>query len=400
MPVQIKPIDITTFKGDAIVNSLGIYERIHVYGKLCQSIMNAAKSERLIETIASQENDAHPGYVFVTKGEKLPAKYIIHAVTPYFSHDPLFYELECTYIRILDKARRYKFYKIALPIIGATNGYPNVITRKMVITLVDAYVKLHPEMRVTISIPVKDAEEYTNITDQKWIDEQIEKFYIEHPEIEKRDFVYDKEYFESEFQNQENMFNYSSEKVENEEPFRPVIIYVDGNPVRLLKRKTTEEFEEDYTAIVESGKRPALFDFTSLKKYSINDYVERYVDERYNLQQDRNRILTNIRKLVASIDGAGSLKSKHSNPKTRDGADLSMLMRYILALHMNIEEANEFLRFCGKAFSPIDPNHNFYVSLIKNESYTKSFDDNKYINNRCKSKKVISIFPKTNDYSD
>ena len=46
-----------------------------------------------------------------------------------------------------------------------------------------------------------------------------------------------------------------------------------------------------------------------------------------------------------------------------------MLMRYILALHMNKKEANDLLLFCGKSFSPVSKEDVAYEQIIELKKY-------------------------------
>ena len=45
MPFKVKYSDITTYKVDVIVNSLGV--KGNVYGKLCKNIITKAKDQEL-----------------------------------------------------------------------------------------------------------------------------------------------------------------------------------------------------------------------------------------------------------------------------------------------------------------------------------------------------------------
>ena len=83
MPLQVKYDDVTTYKVDAIVNSLGVYG--NVYGKLCKNIITKAKDDELKAFIDKQHNSI--GTVLVTTAGNLNCKNIIHVVTPFKKDD-------------------------------------------------------------------------------------------------------------------------------------------------------------------------------------------------------------------------------------------------------------------------------------------------------------------------
>ena len=79
MPFKVKYSDITTYKVDVIVNSLGV--KGNVYGKLCKNIITKAKDQELKQYIDKQNNPV--GTILVTSAGKLKANKIIHVVTPF-----------------------------------------------------------------------------------------------------------------------------------------------------------------------------------------------------------------------------------------------------------------------------------------------------------------------------
>ena len=122
MPYSIIRSDITKYKGDAIVNSIGIDAR--VYGRVCKNILFIAGSEELTNYINSLTNNP-VGSVYVTSGYNLPTKNIIHVVTPFrSSDDENCSKLKNTIKEIIDKAISLGCKSIAIPLLGnGANGY-------------------------------------------------------------------------------------------------------------------------------------------------------------------------------------------------------------------------------------------------------------------------------------
>ena len=71
-------------------------------------------------------------------------------------------------------------------------------------------------------------------------------------------------------------------------------------------------------------------------------------------------------------------------------------MRYILALHMTKKEADDFLLFCGKVFSPVGDIDRFYQELIVKKKYVNDEEDTYKINGFCLKHELPQIF----DYLD
>lgn len=121
MPLQVKYDDVTTYKVDAIVNSLGVYG--NVYGKLCKNIITKAKDDELKAFIDKQNNPI--GTVLVTGAGNLNCKNIIHVVTPFKKDDDENNSLLIkAYKDCLNKSLELGHKSIAMPFIGTgANGY-------------------------------------------------------------------------------------------------------------------------------------------------------------------------------------------------------------------------------------------------------------------------------------
>ena len=315
MSVEIRPLDITNFKGDAILNSVGIRERIKVYGKICESILKASKSKELEKEILKQEEWADPGYIFITKGYNLPAKNIIHLATPYYEYDDQLVALEFSYKLALTTAYKKGWTKIGLPIIGTgANHYPHAYVLKMLTKLVNAFVKYHKKMEVTICMPVVSMEDYNEKFDTKAIDKAIKEFFEENSESKIREFEYD-----------ENSFTNLDRKDVNELlDYDTVLAHSygeDGEPDQYrrfyakMANKTT--FLDVKEVLLDSGKRPVTFDMTKLNEKSVTFYIETYITTRYINPSDQNEIRKHVNLTVSGSNDSTSLKTKHGKEKKR-----------------------------------------------------------------------------------
>lgn len=124
MPIKIRYKDITSYKSDVIINSLGT--KGNVYGKICHSIITKANSQELKEYIDKQNNPI--GTILVTDSGELKCKQIIHLVTPFKSKDDEKNSLLIKCIKdCFNKALELGHKSLAIPFIGTgTNGYSEV----------------------------------------------------------------------------------------------------------------------------------------------------------------------------------------------------------------------------------------------------------------------------------
>ena len=134
--------DITTLKVDAIVNAAN-NRLMGGYG-VDGAIHRAAGPELLEETM--KLGGCETGQAKITKGYKLPAKYVIHAVGPVWK-DGLHKEPELLagcYTNSLALAQKHNCKSIALPCISTgVYGYPQQKAAPIAIKACADYIKEH-----------------------------------------------------------------------------------------------------------------------------------------------------------------------------------------------------------------------------------------------------------------
>ncbi len=125
MPFTIVRQDITKMHVDAIVNAANT--ELAVGGGVCGAIFQAAGSNSL-QAACRKLAPIQTGEAAITRGFNLPAKYIIHAAGPVYSHwDPRQSErlLRSAYTASLNLALKHKCTSIAFPLISSgIYGYP------------------------------------------------------------------------------------------------------------------------------------------------------------------------------------------------------------------------------------------------------------------------------------
>ena len=156
--------DITTLAVDAIVNAAN--NSLLGGGGVDGAIHRAAGRELLAEcrTLGGCET----GTTKITKGYRLPARYVIHTVGPVYSGSASDAELlRSCYRNSLELARAHGLHTIAFPAISTgVYGYPKEAAAEIALMTIREWFDAHPDagMLVTIvSFSAQDDAVYQNL---------------------------------------------------------------------------------------------------------------------------------------------------------------------------------------------------------------------------------------------
>ena len=161
--------DITTLAVDAIVNAANC--SLLGGGGVDGAIHRAAGRELLAEcrTLGGCET----GAAKITKGYRLPSRYVIHTVGPVYSGSASDAELlRSCYWNSLELAQAHGLHTIAFPAISTgVYGYPKEAAAEIALMTIREWFDAHPDagIRVTIvSFSAQDDAVYQNLQRELW----------------------------------------------------------------------------------------------------------------------------------------------------------------------------------------------------------------------------------------
>lgn len=297
MPFSIVRNDITKMKVDVIVNTAN-EEPIYSNGT-DTAVYEAAGAEELLRA-RQKIGYLEEGEVAITSGFNLSAKYIIHAVSPYYYDGNSGEEkkLRSCYEKSLELALRHNCKSIAFPLIATGNyGYPKEEGMQIALNVISSFL-MKKEMMIYLVV----------------------------------------------FDNESHRL---SGKL-----FTDIEAFIDENYVE-------EKTQQEYTILQEPRKKKPEYHFDTRelpnvlsKKASVEDVIanadETFQQQLFRLIDERNYDDVEVYKR-ANIDKKLFHKIK-SNEKYKPSKQT--VIAFALSLRLDLNETNDLLKRAGFALSP------------------------------------------------
>lgn len=196
MPFQIVRNDITKMNTDAVVNTAN---RNPIVGPGCDYAIYQGAGFHELLAVREQIGAVEPGEVFLTPGFALPAKCIIHAVSPLYlgQSEKEEAQLRSCYRKSLELARKQRLKSIAFPLISTGSFHcPKEEGLRIAIDEINRFLMKH-EMMVYLVVfdetsaalgsrLVPDLEEYISRT---YVEEKQQEEYFDFPSAKKQSFL-------------------------------------------------------------------------------------------------------------------------------------------------------------------------------------------------------------------
>lgn len=365
MPFRIVRNDLTKMQVDAIVNTAN--PKPQYSSGTDTAVYKAAGEEELLEE-RKKIGYMNEGEVAITPGFKLPAKYIIHAVSPLYIDGNSGEEnkLRDCYKKSLDLAVKYGCKSIAFPLIATGSfGYPKEEGMRIALDEINAFL-MEQDMLVYLVV-------FDTIATKLGINLYPDlKAYIDHNYVcDKREEEYGDRYPGSVRSAEPAHEAYSRERAavgirlkrsscnmwiddafsQKEEhstaPCAPVC----------KERNTFDEFDDDYYDLLEENK-------SSLKE-RINHMSDTF--QEYLMYLISIKKLTNAEVYKKAIVTKQLFSKIKLNPAYHP--DKATAMRLCVGARLNLDETKDLLARAGYALSPCDKRDIIFSFFIEHEVF-------------------------------
>ncbi len=349
MALKIVRNDITKMNTEAIVNTASETTEV---GDGCDVAVYMAAGYDKLHTLRQEIGNVPQGEVFITPGFKLPAKYIIHAVSPLYVDGKSKEEekLRSCYRKSLQLAKEKCIHSIAFPLISTgAYGYPKEEGMRIAVDEINDFL-LKNDMEITLVVfdskatqlgskIYPDLEEYIS---QNYVSEKAEEEYG------------DMFYGAQEDQDPELKLRERRRRAMN---MMPQMSSARANMAMPIEMDADEAvgaaFEDEYAF---SG--------------AIRDRIEHLEDPFgvYLLYLIESKGKTNSEVYGRAIITKQSFAKLKKNPKKYHPDKLTAL-QYCVGCELNIDETKDLLARAGYALSPADKRDIIFSYFITHEAY-------------------------------
>ncbi len=348
MPFKIIRNDITRMKVDAIVNTAN-EEPIYSSGVDFAVYKAAGEKELLAER--KKIGFMNEGEVAITPGFKLPAKYIIHAVSPCYI-DGTFDEekkLRSCYKQSLRLAHEKHCESIAFPLMSTGNfGYPKEEAMRVAVDEIHSFLLNHEMLIYLVVFDTKSTELGLKLSPKL-------EAYIDHNYVcDKRQEEYGNRYFGSVPKGKPGYSEYRRHRENVEKQLLPM----ENASVVAVPTSAKRNWNEE-----------ELYDFLEEHESDLNERMKHMSDTF----QEYLLYLMELKKLASTDVYKRAIITKQLFSKIKVNPhyhpDKGTAMRLCVGAKLSLDETKDLLARAGYALSPCDKRDIIFSFFIENEIY-------------------------------
>lgn len=365
MPFKIVRNDLTKMQVDAIVNTANPKPK---YSSGTDTAVYKAAGEEELLAERKKIGYMNEGEVAITLGFKLPAKYIIHVVSPRYIDGSSGEEdkLRDCYKKSLVLAVKHECKSIAFPLIATGSfGYPKEEGMRIALDEINAFL-MKQDMLVYLVVFDTAA---TKLGLNLYPDLEA---YIDHNYVcDKREEEYGDRYFGSIRSDEPGYDAYRRERAEMEERLKRSLHNMQiGSPIEMLSEcsmapsapcapagKAFDEFDDDY------------YDFLEENESALKERMEHMSDtfQEYLMYLISTKKLTNAEVYKKAIVTKQLFSKIKLNPDYHP--DKATAMRLCVGARLNLDETKDLLARAGYALSPCDKRDIIFSFFIEHEVF-------------------------------
>lgn len=364
MPLKIVRQDITKMNTEAVVNAAN---ENPVYKTGCDyAIYMAAGSEELLEYRREHIGYRPQGDVFITPGFNLPAKYIIHAVSPAFIDGESGEEekLRDCYKKSLLLAYDNNIKSISFPLLSTGGfGYPKEDGMRIAVDEINHFLLSN------------DMEVYLVVFDTKstQLGEKIYpalEAYINHNYVlEKREEEYGDRYFGSVRKGDEGYNDYSRERRELD-----ARLAIKAEKSSSYAASFAMPCKEAVNPVEESAECVEEDELDFLEDYDVNEKklkerMEHLADtfSQYLLYLIKNKGMDNVEVYKRAIVNKKMFSKIKNDPYYHPNKITALCL--CVGAKLTLDETKDLLARAGYALSPCDKTDIIFSFFIENKIY-------------------------------
>ena len=342
MPFKIVRNDLTKMQVDAIVNTANPQP---TYSSGTDTAVYKAAGEEELLAERKKIGSMNEGEAAITPGFKLPAKYIIHAVSPRYMDGNSGEEIKLRdcYKKSLALAAKYECKSIAFPLIATGNyGYPKEEGMRIALDEINAFL-MKQDMLVYLVVFDTAA---TKLGLNLYPDLEA---YIDHNYVcEIREEEYGERYFDST----------RSRNMPSIEPYKQMeeCSMVPCAP-RCTERMSYDKLDDVY------------YDFLEENVSALEERMKHMSDtfQEYLMYLIRTKKLTNAEVYKKAIVTKQLFSKIKLNPDYHP--DKATAMRLCVGARLNLDETKDLLARAGYALSPCDKRDIIFSFFIEHEVF-------------------------------